>query len=308
MTPRALLVDGGERLGIVSVAGTGGFDRVVVPASSLEPFRILRFDEAGPEGGVPGLVILPRGDLRRLMPRTSVGARSALAIFRKNPTRVILCAETRKIPASLKAFVERHGMIAAASRFDPHLLQSRLAALVRERLERTVVYQGGLIEIDGRGLLLVGDSGCGKTTCALCLAKRGAWWIADDRVEIVRLRHRLLGRAPRSIHRLVALKTQGVADVTQFVDPQTIKASSDIAGVVTLVSPREGAHRKTRGGERETILGIDLPRVTISVPARGGACGWVVLSRGAPSAFAFLVHGPCPLGNARSEMQGGGSS
>jgi hypothetical protein len=166
------------------------------------------------------------------MSRRPGGARSALAIFRENPIRVILCAETRKIPAGLQAFGERHRMIAAASRFDPHLLQSRLTGLVRERLERTVVYQGGLIEIGGRGLLLTGDSGCGKTTCALCLAKRGARWIADDRVEIVGRRRRLLGRAPRSIRGLVALKTLGVADVTQFVDPQTVKESADIAGVV----------------------------------------------------------------------------
>lgn len=308
VTPKALLVDAAERLGIVSVAGTGGFHRVLVPPASDEPFRILRFDATGPKGAVPSLVILPRGDLRRLMSRRPGGARSALAIFRENPIRVILCAETRKIPAGLQAFVERHRIIAAASRFDPHLLQSRLTGLVRERLERTVVYQGGLIEIGGRGLLLTGDSGCGKTTCALCLAKRGARWIADDRVEIVGRRRRLLGRAPRSIRGLVALKTRGVADVTQFVDPQTVKESADIAGVVTLVSPGGGARRETGGGERETILGIDLPRVTVSVPAAGGACGWSVLSTLAPSALAFPIHRPCPFGRTRSEMQGGGSS
>ena len=308
VTPKTLLVDGAERLGIVSVAGTRGFNRVLAPPASGGPFRIPGFGGAGPKATVPGLVILPRGGLRRLMSRTPGEARSALAIFRESPIRVILCAETRKIPAGLRAFVERHRMIAAASRFDPHLLQSRLVGLVRERIERTVVYQGGLIEIGGRGLLLTGDSGCGKTTCALCLAKRGARWIADDRVEIVGRRHHLLGRAPRSIRGRVALQTRGVADVTEFIDPRTVKEAADIAGVVTLVSPGAGVHPETGGRTRETILGIELPRVTVCIPAAGGACGWSALSALAPSALAIPVRRPCPLGRARPEMQGGGSS
>lgn len=308
LTAGTLLADGAERLGILSIAGTGGFDRVVVPPDSGEPFRILRFDAGKPEGAAPDLVILPRRDRRRLMSQTPGGARSALATFRLKPARVILCAETLTVPAGLKAFVERHGSIAAASRFDPHLLQSRLAGLIRERVERTVVYQGGLIEVGGRGLLLTGDSGCGKTTCALCLAGRGARWIADDRVEIVRRRHRLRGRPPRSIRGLVALRTHGVADVTEFVDPQAVGEAADIAGVVKLVTPHAAAYRERGGGERETILGIDLPWVAISVPAVGGACGWFVPAAILPSALALPSGRLCPLGRTRSATRGGGPS
>ena len=210
-------------------------------------------------------------------------------------------------------FIVHHGITTVASRCDRHLLKSRLTGLIREKVDRTVVRHGGLIEIDGRGLLIMGDSGRGKTTCALCLARRGARWIADDRVEIKKQGRQLIGRSPECIRGLVAVRECGVMSVESFLDGNTIATSAIIGGVVELIAPSPGHKRHLNPSRSETarILGVILPRFLIPVPAEGGRhCAWEDILEDGRHGSAFFPRSipfSCPLKQPIREASSGGS-
>ena len=60
-----------------------------------------------------------------------------------------------------------------------------------------ITRHGVLVEVYGEGMLLIGDSGIGKSEAAVELLKRGHRLIADDAVEIRKVRRKLAGAAPR---------------------------------------------------------------------------------------------------------------
>lgn len=266
MTLRELLNGADARLGLRGLSGAGGLDR---PVSALSA--------DGRPGGLPAIFkVLSRVDRRRAARRTT-GTR--LAVSPDGPVALIVLAQARRIPDWVRSFVEARGLTAAASRFDPYLLESRLIGLVREKCERRVWRHAGLVEIGGRGVLIVGESGAGKTTCALCLAQCGACWVADDRVEISRSGDRLVGRSPRDIQGQVAVRTPGGVRIAWFPDMERIAPAADLSGIVELAAPGAGGERPSCGSGEETILGVTLPRARISPAAnRPGRCAWATLS------------------------------
>ncbi len=288
MTLRELLNGEDARLGLRALSGARGLDR---------PVRVLPAD--GRPEGLPGIFkVLSREDQRRAARRT---AGIPPAEHPDDPVVLIVLAQTRRIPDWVQAFVEARGVTAAASRFDPYLLESRLIGLVREKCGRTVVRHAGLIEIGRRGVLIVGESGAGKTACALCLARCGARWVADDRVEISRSGDRLIGRSPRGLRGRVALRTPGGVRIARFPDAGSIATAADLSGIVELASsaPEGGRDRRSSGPGEEAILGVTLPRARIS-PAthRTGCCAWATLSGaafGIAGGLASRLPAVCPM-------------
>ena len=111
-------------------------------------------------------------------------------------------------------------MTAAAERYDIPLLSSRdstsnvvadLVSLLNVELAPRITRHGVLIEVYGEGILLVGDSGVGKSETAIELIKRGHRLIADDAVEIRRVSSKsLVGRAPENIRHFIELRGVGI--------------------------------------------------------------------------------------------------
>ncbi|MDI9569764.1 MAG: HPr kinase/phosphatase C-terminal domain-containing protein [Pseudomonadota bacterium] len=95
---------------------------------------------------------------------------------------------------------------------------------------------GCLIQWLGKGLLLIGESGVGKTTCALEMVRRGAVWVADDLVELtVGADRRPLGRAHDSIRGLAWLPSRGVFTVASAFPSSRAVLECRIVFVVELI-------------------------------------------------------------------------
>jgi HPr kinase/phosphorylase len=161
------------------------------------------------------------------------------------------------------------------SRFDEHLLTSRLTALWREKLHRRVSLQGALVNVWGRGILIAGESGSGKTTLALELARRGHQWIADDAVEIEKEPDgRLSGRSQAAVKNLLEIKGSGVLSVRDILPPGSI---ADTTPVDMIADIRQDARRcvstSSLGRQSRIIMGVRLPRLRI--PRSGNRCGQI---------------------------------
>ena len=125
-----------------------------------------------------------------------------------------------------------------------------------------------LVEIYGEGVLLMGDSGIGKSETALELIKRGHRLIADDAVEIKQVEtDRLEGSAPELIRYYMELRGIGVINVRHIYGVGAIKPETNIDMVVKLEPWEQGKAYDRLGltSETETILNVELPRLTIPV-------------------------------------------
>ena len=96
------------------------------------------------------------------------------------------------------------------------------------------------MEIYGEGVLIMGDSGVGKSETAIELVKRGHRLIADDAVEISRVSDVLTGTAPELIRHYIELRGIGVVDVRRLFGMSAVKVESQIDLVVNLEQWKEG--------------------------------------------------------------------
>ena len=117
-------------------------------------------------------------------------------------------------------------------------------------------------------MLLIGDSGVGKSETAIELVKRGHRVIADDAVEIKRVSAiTLIGSAPEIIRHYVELRGIGIIDVKRLYGISAVKDTEKIDLVINL-EPWDDTKAYERMGladETMDILGLKLPMYTIPV-------------------------------------------
>ena len=153
-----------------------------------------------------------------------------------------------------------------------------MIAYLNVQLAPRLTRHGVLVEVYGEGVLILGDSGVGKSETAIELVKRGHRLIADDAVEIKRTSAKaLVGSAPEIIRHYVELRGIGIVDVRRLFGMGAVKQAEKIDLVVTLEPWIQGKMYDRLGMESETvdILGIKVPSLTI--PVRPGRNLAVVL-------------------------------
>ncbi|MDR0489844.1 MAG: HPr(Ser) kinase/phosphatase, partial [Oscillospiraceae bacterium] len=140
-------------------------------------------------------------------------------------------------------------------------IMSAVIRIVRKAVAQRVTRHGVLVEVYGIGLLLLGESGVGKSEAAIELLKRGHRLIADDAVEIKAIDVNVIeGTAPELIRHFVELRGIGVIDVRQIFGVGAIKASQNIHLVVNL-EPWQDETEYDRLGITEkkvSILGVEV--------------------------------------------------
>ena len=146
-----------------------------------------------------------------------------------------------------------------------------MAALISSlntHLAPRITRHGVLIEVYGEGLLILGDSGVGKSETAIELVKRGHRLIADDAVEIKRVSAKtLVGSAPEIIRHYVELRGIGIVDVRRLFGMGAVKVTEKIDLVINLETWVQGKMYDRLGLDEEKIdiLGNKIPSITIPV-------------------------------------------
>ena len=143
-----------------------------------------------------------------------------------------------------------------------------LVAYLNVELAPRITRHGVLVEVYGEGILLVGDSGVGKSETALELIKRGHRLVADDAVGIKRInRTTLMGSAPEMIRYYMELRGIGVIDARQIYGVGAVKPETRIDLVVQLEPWEDGRAYDRLGLTTEycEILNVRVPCVTIPV-------------------------------------------
>ena len=124
------------------------------------------------------------------------------------------------------------------------------------------------MEIYGEGLLLMGESGMGKSETAIELLKRGHRMIADDAVEIRRVSgDTLMGTSPELVRNYVELRGIGIINVAKLFGMGAVKAENEINLIVNVVPWDQHASYDRLGLEDQytELLGVKVPTYTIPI-------------------------------------------
>ncbi len=171
-------------------------------------------------------------------------------------------------------FVE---FVEAAERAGTPLLQTTLISslaigavtnFLEERLAPRELRHGVLLEAYGLGVLLEGESGIGKSECALDLIVRGHRLVADDLVEVRRLGpDHLLGSAPELLREHMEIRGLGIINVRDLYGVAAISGPKQL-GLSIRLERWKDAHEVERLGIDERtveILGVSVPHVLLPV-------------------------------------------
>ena len=187
--------------------------------------------------------------------------------FSLHPVAVILARGIRPWEAMLEA-AERYEIPLLSSRDTTSGALASLVAFLNVELAPRITRHGVLMDVYGQGILLVGDSGVGKSEAAIELIKRGHRLIADDAVEIRRVSSiSLVGQAPENIRHFIELRGIGVINAQRIFGVGAVKLSQKIELAIKLETwdASKVYDRMGMGNEYAEILGIRVPVITIPV-------------------------------------------
>ena len=143
-----------------------------------------------------------------------------------------------------------------------------LITYLKNALAPRIARHGVLVEVYGEGLLLMGESGIGKSEAAAELLKRGHRLIADDAVEIRKTgTNVLVGTSPELIRNYIEIRGIGVINVAKLFGMASIKTQTNVDLVINIV-PWSGEQVFDRLGLEDQymdILGVKVPAITIPV-------------------------------------------
>ncbi|WP_347298371.1 HPr(Ser) kinase/phosphatase [Dolosigranulum savutiense] len=150
-------------------------------------------------------------------------------------------------------------------------LVSNMTNFLESNLADRRSQHGVLIDIYGMGVLIIGDSGIGKSETALELVKRGHRLVADDRVDLFVLDDsRIIGEPPEILRNLIEIRGLGVIDVVNLFGVGAVRASKTVNLVINLEHWDKNREYDRLGNNVESfkIFNVDLPK--ISIPVRVG--------------------------------------
>ena len=163
---------------------------------------------------------------------------------------------------------KKHDVTILRSTQSTSYIVSFLITSLKNHLAPRITRHGVLVDVYGEGMLLLGDSGIGKSEAAVELLKRGHRLIADDAVEIKKISEtRVLGTAPELIRNYIELRGIGVINVAKLFGMASIKEDTFINLIINIVpwSDHEIYDRLGLENQYEELLGVKIPSITIPV-------------------------------------------
>ena len=163
---------------------------------------------------------------------------------------------------------KKHNITILVSNEVTSSIVSSIIAYLKTALAPRITRHGVLMEVYGEGVLLIGESGIGKSEAAVELLKRGHRLIADDAVEIRQIgTNSLIGTAPNLIRNYIELRGIGIINVAKLFGIGAVKSENEINLVVNIVpwNTQEAYDRLGLDDQFMDILGVKIPMNTIPI-------------------------------------------
>lgn len=195
---------------------------------------------------------------------------SLISFFSHDFPCVIIARGKEPFPEMIELATE-YGIPLLRTEEETSRFASYLILYLNVELAPRVTKHGVLVEVYGEGVLMLGESGVGKSETALELVKRGHRLVADDVVEIRKVSNRtLVGSSPDIIRHFIEIRGVGILDVKNLYGVGAVKVTENINLVVNmeLWDTNKQYDRLGIHDEYTEILGLKIPSLT--VPVRPG--------------------------------------
>lgn len=180
----------------------------------------------------------------------------------------LLISRNRDPDPQCVEMAKKHDVTLLKSQDATSSVVSAIISYLKAALAPRITQHGVLMEVYGEGLLIIGESGMGKSEAAVELLKRGHRLIADDAVEIRKVSgNSLVGTAPELVRNYVELRGIGIVNVAKLFGMGSIRTENEIDLVVNIV-PWNTQKVYDRIGLEEQfteILGVKVPMYTIPI-------------------------------------------
>ena len=213
------------------------------------------------------LLILGKSEMRFLSRMTTEERTRVFNRLMSYNFPALIVSRHMEVFSELLEMAKKHGRTLPRTDSDTVDATSHIIDYLNDALAPQITRHGVLMNIYGHGVLILGDSGIGKSETAIELLKRGHQLVADDAVEIRRVSNRLHGVAPELIRHYIEVRGVGIIDVQQLFGMGAVQFETEIDLVIQLEQWQDGKFydRLGLGGDYYTLLDIDLPIVTIPV-------------------------------------------
>lgn len=194
-------------------------------------------------------------------------------------TPVIIICRNFECPPVLKEIAQKKNMPIFLTDKPTGRISIAVSTFLDEQLAEETLMHGVFMSIHGKGVILRGDSGIGKSEIALELIRRGHLLIADDCVELYHVGTTIVGKSPAVLANLLEIRGIGVIDVVKMFGVSAI-LDKDVVDLVIQLERWVPSKEYTRIGTEESnvtedILGVKIPKAI--VPVTGGRSMSVVI-------------------------------
>jgi HPr kinase/phosphorylase len=253
-------------LPLTLLAGAAGLERSITsPYIQKTGLALAGFHEYLQPGRV---LIYGESEVRYLESLDVATRRRVLAMSFATGVPCLLLTGEFVPPPELAEEAERAAIPLMASTVTTATAIGKLTALLEDRLAEREIIHGVLLDILGLGVLIIGESGIGKSECALDLVVRGHRLVADDAVEVRRRAQSvIIGTSPDLTRHHIEVRGIGLINVQDLFGVASTRHSKRVELVVQLErwDPAREYERLGLDDRHHRLLGVSIPLVTVPV-------------------------------------------
>ncbi len=255
-----------EDLELRILAGEEGFDRPIAWGRIQRPGLALA-------GFIPyikpgRIQILGESELNYLDTMPAEERRERIETICALPVAAFVITKGQRPPDDIIRECRRRGVPLLVSDRTTSVVIQSITRVLEDELAPSTTLHGVLVDVYGMGVLLLGESGIGKSECALDLVHRGHRLVADDAVEIRRYPNgALVGRAAEMIRYHMELRGIGIINIKNLFGVSAVRASKSVELVIELQrwDPAKKYDRLGIDGESYSILERERPLLRLPV-------------------------------------------
>lgn len=193
-------------------------------------------------------------------------------------TPMIIITKNNEIPPILKEVAIERNFPIFRTGTDTYRMMVDLITFLDEKLAPEETLSGDLIVVYGKGVLITGESGMGKSEIAMELVRDGQVFVADDRVDVQKIHNSLYGHAPELLRGMLEIRGIGIIDVERMFGANRLAKRHHIDLVINLVRYDASEEYERIGDEMTSftrIMGVSIPAMSLPVSPGRSMCALI---------------------------------
>ncbi len=216
------------------------------------------------------IVILGNKEFEYIATMSEEEQRQRFPLLTDGLTPLIIITKGNKLPPILKEIAEANNFPIVRTQSETYRVIADVISYLDEELAMEDTISGTLLSVYGKGVLLTGESGMGKSETALELIRNGHMLISDDRVDVTHFHNTITGHSPEITKGLLEIRGIGIIDAEKMFGASVLSERSTIDMVIHLVNFDENVEYNRVGDEERhitKILGMEIPTIILPVSA-----------------------------------------